>query len=156
MAYTSQYWKLIDTPDRDHISIFCGDSAFIPIPAKSPYAWICPKTGVSIEASTHGGDSNARMCGDAVSMAMTGRVMPRMFGDIVCDAKYLVLCDPALTRGSSPDSTESQPGVAAIKALPGDAGFYEGKPIENVALATCLSFTLVRQVMFLALPGFCQ
>jgi hypothetical protein len=147
VAYTSEYWKLIDTPDRDHISIFCGDSAFVPIPAKSPYAWICPKTGVSIEASTHGGDSNARMCGDAVSMAMTGRVMPRMFGDIIGDAKYLVLCDPALT---------SQPGVAAIKALPGDAGFYEGKPIENVALATSLSFSLVRQVMFLALPWFCQ
>lgn len=149
-------WGLIDMPHPDHINVYCGDAIFVPIPRKSPYAWINTHTGVVVEASRHEGGLNPRMCGDAVSMTLTSPLMPGVYHS-TRRMKYLVLCDPALTRGNSPDATESQPTVAAVKALPGRDGFHEMKRIDNVAYAICLSFVLLRALLSLGQDKFaCQ
>ncbi len=105
-------------------------------------------------ATDHGDDHRVRMCEPDVSLVIVDKSSV-ISADFKRDAKYIVLCDPALTRSDSMESTESQFDVIAIKALPGVAGFYEGKTIDNIAYATCLSFTIVYQIMSLSQPSLC-
>lgn len=116
--------------------------------ASAPYNFLADlpsTTGVTVLSSPHNGDPNAQFYFTGLIATLLDYVTPVASGPIY--PQVLVLCDPALLKGTSPDSTGSQSSVGAIAALAGQAGLYPSKLISSVANTMCLSFLLLHEIM---------
>ena len=139
--------------EQDKLTIYCGGENFTPDDNLNN-AWIDLTSGIVVYGLDHNGDLGASVCGPnglAFTLDSSSNTQAN-----APDYKIVVLCDGALIKGSSPDSTGSQSGVAAIAALNGNAGLYPGKIIDNISYTTALSFTLLHEMMHVTQSSSCK
>ena len=127
------------------LTIYCGDDDFTPDPARGIHAWVDMTSFLDLDGvADHGGNPNARLCGqDIMAQTLNSLNHGKAY-------QIVVLCDPVLLRGRAPHSVAT---VADLAAVTGSAGLYRGKPIDDVAYATVVSFTLAHEMFHVVLTN---
>ncbi len=138
----------------DGLTIVCGGDNFFPDVRAGINAWTDYTDFYTVYSINHHFNNDARLCGSD-GIAMTISIAP-ISPTTPTKGEIILLCDEALVKGNSPDSTGSQAGVAAISALPGTAGLYPGKLMDDLAYTACLSFTLVHELFHATQMILCQ
>ena len=151
-------WTITDYDSLrfDGLSIYCGGENFTPNPSDGANGntWIDMTSFIIVYGLPHNGDDNADFC--SVHGTASTLDASLIMNDHTAEYKLIVLCDGALIRGDSPDSTGSQSGIGSIQALPQKAGLYPGKPIDYIAYTVALSFTLLHELMHVTQASSCE
>ncbi|KAM0805542.1 hypothetical protein BDR22DRAFT_968788 [Usnea florida] len=142
-------WTVTDynSLEFDSLSIYCGGDNFTPDPGDGAdnNAWIEMTSFITVYGLPHNEDDSANFCSvHGTASTLHSSLLKK---DYTAGYQLVVLCDGALIRGISPDSTGSQSGIGSIQASPQKAGLYPGKPIDNIAYTVALSFTLLHELM---------
>ena len=166
MHYSAKYtyaannvkWDVTDENSlvSDGLTIYCGGDNFTPNTndGANGNTWIDMTSMLIVYGLPHNGDDNADFC--SVHGTASTLDVSLITNDPTAEYKLIVLCDGALIRGISPDSTGSQSGIGAIQALPQRAGLYPGKLIDNIAYTVALSFTLLHELMHVTQSSSCE
>ncbi len=148
-------WSLTNDRSRPGLKIYCGDTNYMPWLMKGPGWWLDKAASTAVRLDDHQNNMNAKLCvGDILAFTVDASHLPSRPNSN--DYTVIVLCDGALIRGYSDDTTGSQPGIAAMNAVPGHAGLYAGKTMDSVQYTACLSSILVHELFHVTQAHFCS
>lgn len=137
----------------DSLIIHCGDHNFSPDLAKAPSAWKDMSSAYTVYGFDYDENDNVKLCTRNTLAMMLGANGIAGGGNVV---KLILLCESSLVQGVARHSTGSQFGVMGIAAQPGKAGFYPGKRMDEISSTTCLSATLLHELMHVTQWDRCQ
>lgn len=142
----------------DVLTIYCGDANFAANPEAGQNVWMDLTTFYNVYSVRHNDDPNARLCRPGDLASTLDYLMVQNPNHVAGEqaAHIIVLCDGALVKGRSADSTGSQPSVSAINALTGRAGLYPGKLMDDIVYAGCVAFTLLHELMHVTQMSSCK